>query len=141
MICCNWYIIKVILIIKLCENNVIPFIYSFTFQRGRTLRSSHGIFVYFNKICMFCDKCCVCIDKCVFIVIKIKYVNSDRICDICDKVNFTTKLYTFYNIWKTFIKIHITFYQNTHKYYQFWHTDGPATGHKNFHTTRFNISW
>jgi hypothetical protein len=51
----------------------------------------------FNKICVFCDKCYVCIDKYVFIVIKIKCVNSGRICDICDKVNFTTKLHTFYN--------------------------------------------
>ena len=28
--------------------------------------------------------------KCVFIVVKIKYMNFDRINDICDKVNFTT---------------------------------------------------
>ena len=42
------------------------------------------------KICVFCDKYCVRIDKCVFIVVKIKYVNSSRISDICDKVNFTT---------------------------------------------------
>jgi hypothetical protein len=33
----------------------------------------------------------------VFIVVKIKCVNSGRICDIYDKVNFTTKLHTFYN--------------------------------------------
>ena len=46
---------------------------------------------------MFCDKCCVRIDKCVFIVVKIKCVNFGKICDICDKVNFTTKLHTFYN--------------------------------------------
>jgi hypothetical protein len=44
-----------------------------------------------------CDKCCVCIDKCVFIVIKIKCMNSDRINNICDKINFTTKVDTFYN--------------------------------------------
>ena len=37
---------------------------------------------------MFCDKCYIRIDKCVFIIVKIKCVNSDRICDICDKVNF-----------------------------------------------------
>jgi hypothetical protein len=41
-----------------------------------------GIGVDFDKICMFCDKYCVRINKCVFIVIKIKYVNSDRISDI-----------------------------------------------------------
>ena len=50
----------------------------------------------FDKICVFCGKCCVCIDNCVFIVVKIKCVNSGRISDICDKVNFTTKLHTFY---------------------------------------------
>ena len=69
-----------------------------------TLRSRHGTFVDFDKICMFCDKCCVHINKCVFIIIKIKCVNSDR---ICDKVNFTTKLHIFYN---TLTNI----YQNTH---------------------------
>ena len=52
------------------------------------------------------------IDKCVFIIIKIKYMNSDRIRDICDKINFTTTLHTFYN---TLTDI----YQNTHKYYKF----------------------
>jgi hypothetical protein len=62
-----------------------------------TLRSRHKIRVDFDKICMFCNKCCVRIDKCVFIVVKIKYVNSGRISDICDKINFITKLYTFYN--------------------------------------------
>ena len=46
---------------------------------------------------MFCGKCCVRINKCVFIVVKIKYVNSGRISDICNKVNFITKLHTFYN--------------------------------------------
>ena len=46
---------------------------------------------------MFCGKYGVRIDKCVFIVIKIKYVNSDRINNICDKINFTTKLHIFYN--------------------------------------------
>ena len=61
---------------------------------------------------MFCDKCCVYIDKCVFIVVKIKYMNSDKICNICDKVNFTTN-YT------NFITHNIYFYQNTHKYYNF----------------------
>ena len=73
-------------------------------ERG-TLRSRHGTFVDFDKIFVFCcDKYCICIDKYVFIVIKIKCVNSDRICDI---VNFTTKLHIFYN---TLTNI----YQNTH---------------------------
>jgi hypothetical protein len=77
-----------------------------------TLRSHHGIDVDFDKICVFCGKCYVRIDKCVFIVVKIKCVNLGRISDICDKVNFTTKLHTFYNTRQTF-------YQNTHKYYNF----------------------
>jgi hypothetical protein len=42
------------------------------------------------KICVFCDKYCVRIDKYVFIVVKIKCVNSSRISEICDKVNFIT---------------------------------------------------
>jgi hypothetical protein len=61
---------------------------------GGTLRSRHGTFVDFDKICVFCGKCYVRIDKYVFIVVKIKCVNSGR---ICDKVNFTTKLHIFYN--------------------------------------------
>ena len=60
----------------------------------------------------------------MFIVIKIKYMNLGR---ISDKVNFTTKLHTFYNTWQTF-------YQNIHKYYNFWHIwrDGLVAGPKNF---------
>ena len=46
---------------------------------------------------MFCGKSCVRIDKYVFIIIKIKYMNSNKISDIYDKVNFTIKLHTFYN--------------------------------------------
>ncbi len=68
-----------------------------------TLRSRRGIGVDFDKICMFCGKCCVRIDKCVFIVIKIKCVNSDRISDICDKVNFITN-YTHF----TTLNIHLS---------------------------------
>ena len=64
----------------------------------------HMFFVDFDKICVFCGTCYVRIDKCVFIVIKIKCVNSGR---ICDKVNFTRKLHTFYNILTNI-------YQNTH---------------------------
>ena len=33
----------------------------------------------------------------VFIVVKIKRVNSGRISNICDKVNFTKKVHTFYD--------------------------------------------
>ena len=63
--------------------------------------------VDFDKICVFCGKCCVRIGKCMFIVVKIKYVNSDRISDICDK-HFTTldkhfiKTYTNIIIFNTF---------------------------------------
>ena len=81
-------------------------------QKDReTLRFGYGNGVDFDKICMFCGKCCVRIDKCVFIVMKIKGVNSDKISDICDKVNFTTKLHIYYNTRQTFY--------NTHKYYNF----------------------
>ena len=112
-------------------------------NKWRTLRSCHHrIFVDFDKICVFCGKCCVRINKCVFIVVKLKCVNSGRICDICNKVNFTTKLHTFYNTWQTFIKTPITFYQNTHKYYKFWHIwrDGPVAGLKNFPCTSIYVN-
>jgi hypothetical protein len=55
---------------------------------------------------MFCDKCYVCIDKCVFIVVKIKCVNTDRISVICDKVNFTTNYTHFTTSDISFIKTH-----------------------------------
>ena len=38
----------------------------------------------------------------VFIIVKIKCVNSDKINNICYKVNFTIKLHTFYNTYQTF---------------------------------------
>ena len=83
-------------------------------QQRETLRSRHEIFVDFNKICVFYGKCCVHIYKYVFIVVKIKCVNSSRISDICDKINFTTN-YTHFTIpdrhlskhTQYFIKIHI----------------------------------
>ncbi len=50
-------------------------------QMRETLRSRHGIRVDFYKICVFCDKCCIYNDKYLFIVIKIKCVNSDNISD------------------------------------------------------------
>ncbi len=55
-----------------------------------TLNSHHETCVDFDKIYVFCAKCCVRIDKCMFIIVKIKCVNSGRISDICDKVNFTS---------------------------------------------------
>ena len=75
-----------------------------------TLRSRNETSVDFDKICMFCSKC-------VFIIIKIKCVNFCKICDIYDKINFTTKLHTFYTTQQIFIKTHPTFYQNIHKFY------------------------
>jgi hypothetical protein len=74
-----------------------------------------GIDVDFDKICVFCNKCCIRIDKCVFIVVKIKCMNSSRINDICDKINFTIKLNTFYNTSQIF-------YQNNIQIYNFWQT-------------------
>ena len=55
-----------------------------------TFRSRQGTGVDFDKIYVFCNKCCLHIDKFVFIVVKIKCMNSGRISDICYKVNFTT---------------------------------------------------
>ena len=43
-------------------------------------------------------KVCINNDKCVFIVVKIKYVNSDNIGNICDKFNFTSKYTHFITI-------------------------------------------
>ncbi len=82
------------------------------FGLGKHLGPVRGTNVDFDKICVFCGKCCVRINTCLFIVVKIKCVNSSRISDICDKVNFTTKVYTFYNTRQIFC-------QNTHKYYKF----------------------
>ena len=59
---------------------------------------------------MFCGKYYVCIDKCVFIVVKIKCKNSDRINDICDKVNFVTNYTHFIIPGIHFIKTHTIFY-------------------------------
>jgi hypothetical protein len=68
---------------------------------------------------MFCGKRYVRIDKCVFIIVKIKYVNLDRISDICDKVIFITNYTHFTTPDIYLIKIHVIFYQNTYKYYDF----------------------
>ena len=51
--------------------------------------------ICFDKIYVFCDKFYIYIDKYVFIIVKIKYVNLDK---INNKINFITKLYIFYNI-------------------------------------------
>ena len=70
----------------------------FSLLVGNHLGPATGTGVDFNKIYVFYGKYCVRIDKYVFIVVKIKCVNSSRISDICDKINFTIKLHTFYNI-------------------------------------------
>ena len=58
------------------------------------------------KYLCFVVICYVPSDKCVFIVVKVKYVNSGNINDICDKLNFTTN-YTYFTITNTpFIKAH-----------------------------------
>ena len=75
-----------------------------------TLRSHHRIGVDFDKICVFCNKCCVRIDKCVFIVVKIKCVNSGR---ISDKVNFTTN-YTHFTIPDNILSKHTQYFIKTH---------------------------
>ena len=73
-------------------------------MRG-TLGSHHWIFIDFDKIYVFYGKCCVRIDKCMFIVVKIKCVNSGR---ISDKVNFTTN---------TNILQHLTYILSKHTQY------------------------
>ena len=72
-----------------------------------TLSSRYGIRIDFDIFCVFCSKCCVCSDKYVFIVVKIKCVNSSNINDICDKLNFTTNYTNFTTINTNFIKTHI----------------------------------
>ena len=52
---------------------------------GKHLGPTTGTDVDFDKLCVFCGKCCVRIDKFVFIIVKIKCMNSGRISDICDK--------------------------------------------------------
>jgi hypothetical protein len=47
----------------------------------------------------------------MFIVVKIKYVNSGRISDICDKVNFSTNYTQFITSDIHFITQHTTFYK------------------------------
>ncbi len=69
---------------------------------------------------MFYGKFCVRIDKYVFIVVKVKYVNSGRINDSCNKVNFTTNYIHVQHL--TYILSKQTqYFINTHKYYNFWH--------------------
>jgi hypothetical protein len=65
-------------------------------RRGH-LGPTTGPVLILIKIYVFCSKCYIRIDKCMFIVIKIKCVNSDRINDICNKINFTTN-YTYFTI-------------------------------------------
>ena len=72
----------------------------------RHLGPTTGPVLILIKIYVFCGKCYIRIDKCMFIVIKIKCVNSDRINDICNKINFTTN-YTYFTIPDIhFIKTH-----------------------------------
>ena len=70
-----------------------------------TLMSRYRIRVDFDKIYTFCGKWSVCSDKRVFIIVKIKCVNSGNISDICDKLNFTTS-YTHFTTNINFIKIY-----------------------------------
>ena len=98
-----WIILSTYLSEVRCRWSRLVFFFSYTYHERKHLGPVTGISVDFDKIYVFCSKYCVCIDKCVFIIIKIKCVSSDRISDICDKVNFTTKLHIFYNTWQTFL--------------------------------------
>jgi hypothetical protein len=97
---------------------------AFVIKCGNIIEREHlghitGLVLILIKLVCFCGKCCVYIDKCMFIVIKIKCVNSNKISDICDKVNFTINYTHFITPNIYFIKILTTFYQNRHKYYNF----------------------
>jgi hypothetical protein len=82
---------------------------------GGALRSHHGTSIDFDKICVFYGKCYVHIDKCVFIVVKIKCVNSGK---IRDKVNFTTNYTQLQHL--TYILLKYTqYFIKTHTYYNF----------------------
>ena len=67
----------------------------------------------------------MCFDKCVSIIVKIKCVNSDNISDTF----YRNRIFSYTHFTRT-----DTFYQNTHKIYNFLHFrwDSPATGPKYF---------
>ena len=67
--------------------------------------------------CVFCGKYYVCSGKFVSIVVKRKYMNSNNISDICDKLNFITNYIHFTILEIQFIKkTHIIIFdtKNTH---------------------------
>jgi hypothetical protein len=75
-------------------------------KKGKHLGLVIGTGVDFDKIYVFCGKCCVHIDKCVFIVVKIKCMNSGRISDVCDKLTLLQNYTHFTTPDRHFIKIH-----------------------------------
>ena len=52
------------------------------------------IIILIKFVCFVINIVCILVK--VYFIIKIKYMNLGRINDICNKVNFTTKLYIFY---------------------------------------------
>ena len=85
----------------------------FSLLVGKHLGPAIETGVDFDKIYVFCSKYCARIDKCVFVVVKIKCVNSGRISDICDKLTLLQNYTYFTTPDRHFIKTHITFYQTT----------------------------
>ena len=95
-----------------------------------TLRSRHGSVLILIKFVCFMVNVVSILIKCVFIIVKIKYMNFDRINDICDKVNFIIKLPIFYNTWQIFYQ-HTQYFFKTHTnitifdtfdgFWQVWH--------------------
>ena len=79
-------------------NNYMIFFYTWVPLWGR---------VGFDKMSVFGDNCWVSSGKYVFIIVKIKYVNSDSMSDICDKLNFTINYTQYTTTDKTFIRKHI----------------------------------
>ena len=55
----------------------------------------------------------ICVNKYIFIVIKIKYVNYERISDIYDKVNFTIN-YTYFIILDNILLKYTQYFIKTH---------------------------
>jgi hypothetical protein len=62
--------------------------------------------VDFDKINVFCNKYYVHIDIYMFIIIKIKCINSSKICNICNKDNFITN-YTYFIISDNILSKHM----------------------------------
>ena len=71
------------------------------------------------KFVCFCGKCCVRIDKCVFFVVKIKYVNSNRLVIFVIKLTLLQTIHILQYLTYILLK-HTQHFFKTHKYYNFF---------------------